>query len=92
MRTAAQRRGATLAHHDGGLEESSGLLPGLIQRADAVLFPVDCVSHQAVWLVKRLCRQDRKPFMPLRSAGLGSFLAALRSPAITALVGSVPDP
>jgi len=82
MRAAAQRCGATLAHHDGGIEENHGLLPALIQRADAVLFPVDCVSHQAAWLVKRLCRQAGKPFLPLRSAGLGSFLAALRDPAL----------
>jgi hypothetical protein len=52
-----------------------------VQRGDAVLFPVDCVSHQATWLVKRLCRQPGKTFVPLRSAGLGSFLAALRDPA-----------
>jgi hypothetical protein len=81
LRAAAERCGATLSHHDGGLEESNGLLSGLIQRADAVLFPVDCVSHQATWLVKRLCRQAGKSFVPLRSAGIGSFLAALRDPA-----------
>jgi hypothetical protein len=81
LRAAAERCGATLSHHDGGLEESNGLLSGLIQRADAVLFPVDCVSHQATWLVKRLCRQAGKTFVPLRSAGIGSFLAALRDPA-----------
>lgn len=86
LRAAAERCSATLAHHDGGLEESNGLLAGLIQRADAVLFPVDCVSHQATWLVKRLCRQAGKPFVPLRSAGLGSFLAALRDPAIAGIM------
>jgi hypothetical protein len=82
LRASAERCGATLAHHDGGVEESNGLLAGLIQRADAVLFPVDCVSHQATWLVKRLCRQAGKSFVPLRSAGLGAFLAALRGLAI----------
>ncbi len=87
LRAAAHRCGATLAHHDGGLEESGSLLPGLVQRADAVLFPVDCVSHQAAWHVKRLCRQAGKPFLPLRSAGLGSFLAALRDPAIAGRSG-----
>jgi hypothetical protein len=86
MRAAAERCSATFSHHDGGLEESNGLLAGLIQRADAVLFPVDCVSHQATWLVKRLCRQAGKPFVPLRSAGFGSFLAALRDPAIGSII------
>src|SRR6185295_2139404 len=86
MRASAERRGATLAHHDGGVEESNGLLAGLIQRADAVLFPVDCVSHQATWLVKRLSRQAGKSFVPLRSAGLGAFLAALRDPAVSSKI------
>ncbi len=90
LRASAELCGATLAHHDGGVEESTGLLDGLIQRADTVLFPVDCVSHQAVWAVKRLCRQAEKPYMPLRSAGLGSFLAALRHPAIIGLQRAVP--
>jgi len=88
MRASSERCGATLSHHDGGLEESNGLLDGLIQRADAVLFPVDCVSHQATWLVKRQCRQAGKPFLPLRSAGIGSFLAALRDPAIAGICRS----
>ena len=85
LRASAEEAGAKLVHHDGGIEESSSLLAGLIQRADAVLFPVDCVSHQATWIVKRLCRQAAKPFFPLRSAGQGSFLAALRDPALTGL-------
>jgi Uncharacterized protein conserved in bacteria (DUF2325) len=74
-------------HHDGGIEERGGLLPGLVSRADAVLFPVDCVSHAAMSLVKRLCRQAGKPFVPLRSAGLAPFCAALRNPALR----SAPD-
>jgi hypothetical protein len=32
-------------------------------------------------MVKRLCRQLGKPWLPLRSSGLGSFLAALSEPA-----------
>ena len=46
------------------------------------MFPVDCVSHEAVGTVKRLCRQAGKPYMPLRSAGIGSFVAALGRAAI----------
>jgi hypothetical protein len=80
LRDLAERCGAVLLHHDGGIEERGGLLPGLVSRADAVLFPVDCVSHTAMSLVKRLCRQAGKPFVPLRSAGLAPFCAALRNP------------
>ena len=78
IRAAASRLGAELLHHDGGIEDSAGLLPGLIGRADAVLFPVDCVSHAAVAMVKQLCRQGEKPYWPLRSTGVGAFLAAVQ--------------
>lgn len=79
LRGLSEARGASLLHHDGGVEHNPDLLAGLTSRADAVLFPVDCVSHEAVLLVRRQCRQVDKPFIPLRSAGATSFLAALRS-------------
>jgi Uncharacterized protein conserved in bacteria (DUF2325) len=77
LRALGERMGAAFLHHDGGIEEQSGLLAGLASRADLVLFPVDCVSHEAALTVKRLCRQAGKPFVPLRTAGQGAFLAAL---------------
>jgi Uncharacterized protein conserved in bacteria (DUF2325) len=77
LRSLGERLGATFNHHDGGIEEQSGRLAGLAGRADIVLFPVDCVSHEAALAVKRLCRQYGKPFVPLRSGGQGAFLAAL---------------
>jgi hypothetical protein len=64
-------------HHDGGVEERKGLLAGLVSRADAVFFPVDCISHEAARGLKRLCRQAAKPYFPLHSASLASFIAAL---------------
>lgn len=82
LRALAERFDATFLHHDGGIEDRGGLLPGLVSRADAVLFPVDCVSHAAMSLVKRLCHQAGKPFVPLRSAGLAPFYAALKNPAL----------
>jgi len=83
IRALAERRGAVLLHHDGGMEERGGLLPGLVSRADAVLFPVDCISHAAMSRIKRLCRQSSKPFMPLRSGGLAPFCAAVKSAALS---------
>lgn len=82
LRAFAERSGALFLHHDGGIEERSGLLQGLISRADAVLFPVDCISHAAMSLIKRTCRQAGKPFLPLRGAGLAPFCAALNSGAL----------
>jgi hypothetical protein len=77
LRNESEKRGARFLHHDGGVDDRSGLLAGLVSRADVVLFPVDCVSHEAVTLVKRLCRQMSKPYRPLRSSGMASFIAAL---------------
>ncbi len=77
LRASSERLGAHFLHHDGGVDDRSGLLGGLVSRADVVMFPVDCVSHEAVGTVKRLCRQMSKPFVPLRSTGMGSFVAAL---------------
>jgi hypothetical protein len=82
LRAVAERFGGIFLHHDGGIEERGGLLPGLVSRADVVLFPVDCVSHTAMSLVKRLCRQAGKPWVPLRSTGLAPFCAALQNPAL----------
>jgi hypothetical protein len=48
-------------------------------KADAVVFPMDCVSHSAVNKIKRLCRQSMKPYIPLRSTGVASFVAGLQS-------------
>ena len=77
LRASSERLGARFLHHDGGVDDRSGLLGGLVSRADVVMFPVDCVSHEAVGTVKRLCRQVSKPFVALRSTGMGSFVAAL---------------
>jgi len=82
VRGVVERSGAIFLHHDGGVEESAGVLAGMAVRANAVLFPVDCVSHAAVATIKHVCRQMEKPYLPLRSGGLGSFLAALGRPGV----------
>jgi hypothetical protein len=65
-------------HHDGGIDDRGGLLASQVARADRVYFPVDCVSHNAMIAVKRVARQLGKPYIPLRSSGLTSFVVALQ--------------
>jgi hypothetical protein len=77
FKAVIERAGGVLVHHDGGIEHSITLLPGLISRADCTVFPVDCVSHEAMGLLKRQCRQAAKPFVPLRTSSLASLLAGL---------------
>jgi hypothetical protein len=79
VRDALAAAGGELLAHDGGRHDSAAQLAGLIGRADRVVFPVDCVSHDAALTVKRLCRQLGKPWLPLRSSGVASFLSALTS-------------
>jgi len=53
-------------------------LPGGVIRADAAVYPTDCISHSAALKAKRLCRQAMKPYVPLRGSGVSSFVAGLR--------------
>jgi nicotinamide mononucleotide adenylyltransferase len=64
-------------YHDGGIEHSAALLPGLVSRADIAVFPVDCVSHDAAAGVKRVCRQLGKRYIPLRTSSLTCLLSGL---------------
>jgi len=80
LRLIVAKRGGTLLSHDGGVEETLAALPGLISRAGAAFFPVNCVSHSAVLLVKKCCREGGKPFVPLRTASVASFIAAVAGP------------
>jgi len=86
LRAVAEQAGAMLLHHDGGIENHLHLLGGLTSQADVVVFPVDCISHHAAHMVKQLCRQAGKQFVPLRSASVTSLLAALRQPDLAAAV------
>lgn len=78
-RALVERHGGEFLHHDGGREESLGAVTRALGTVDAVLCPVDCVSHAACLMVKRACKNMAKPFVPLRSSGLSSFVKGLRS-------------
>jgi hypothetical protein len=86
LKALVERTGARFLHHDGGIEHSSSLLPGLISRADVLLFPIDCISHDAVATLKRLCRQLEKPYLPLRTASLATLASSLAG-MVTSKVG-----
>jgi hypothetical protein len=79
LKRLTERIGAHFLHHDGGVEHSSGLLPGLISRADHIFFPIDCISHDAATAIKRLCRVMGKSYRPLRTASLTCLLSGLMS-------------
>ncbi len=86
LKSLVERAGGGFLHHDGGIEHSVTLLPGLIGRADVVVFPIDCISHDAMGMVKRQCRQSATRFLPLRTSSLACLLSGL------AAIESLPKP
>lgn len=76
-RALAQRLGLRLIHHDGGREESLSRLPDMINGADAVLCPTDCVSHAAYFKLKHHCKRTGKPCLLFKGAGVSGFALAL---------------
>ena len=78
FRALVERLNGHFIHHDGGIEDHEGQLGRILGQADVVLCPVDCVSHRACLRAKRFCKRTATPFVPLRSAGLSSFVTGLR--------------
>jgi hypothetical protein len=76
-RQMVENLGGCFIHHDGGKEVSRNILPKMLITADAVLCPVDCVSHDACNCVKKICKQNQKPFVLMRSASLSSLARGL---------------
>ena len=77
LRARAEASDACLLHHDGGQEETLKSLDGLIEQADVVFCPIDCISHQACLKAKHLCKRQAKPFVPLRSSSTSCFARAM---------------
>lgn len=76
-RQLVEKHGGRFVHHDGGREVAYAALPKMLSTADVVLCPVDCVSHSACICVKRMCKQNGKPFVMMRSSGLSSLARGL---------------
>jgi hypothetical protein len=60
--------------HDGGVEDRKGLLATALPGADLVVFPVDCIDHDSMNMLKRVCERHQVEYYPLRSASVASFI------------------
>ncbi|MBW2039270.1 MAG: DUF2325 domain-containing protein [Deltaproteobacteria bacterium] len=69
--------GGIFEYHSGYYGKGGEALENKVKWADVVLLPVNCVSHFASSIAKRLCKKEDKPFIPLPSAGLTSLYRAL---------------
>nr|WP_315595733.1 DUF2325 domain-containing protein [uncultured Cupriavidus sp.] len=74
IKALVERAGGRFQDHDGGLEDRKGRLPAMIASADVVVFPVDCVDHDSVNTLKRVCQHHGIAYHPLRSASVASFV------------------
>lgn len=81
IRDLVLRHGGEFQRHDGGLEDRKGLLASGVAWAALVVFPVDCIDHDSAGNLKRLCTRLGIAYLPLRSASVASFAAALANPA-----------
>ena len=78
LRSYVENNNGTFVHHDGGLESSMKELGPQVIQADRIYFPVDCISHSAMHVVKRTCNQKaHSSYTPLRSSSMSAFKLAL---------------
>jgi hypothetical protein len=79
FRELVERRNGRFIHHDGGREDARAQLWDVVRQADAVLCPLDCVSHDAVHRIKRFCERHTKPLVLLPRASLAAFNRGLNA-------------
>ena len=78
MESLVQNMGGKLVHHNGGSgKKELSNLPVLVADADAVIVPMDNVSHASALEAKRACKLFQRPYMPVKSSGLGALASAL---------------
>ncbi|GAB7543162.1 DUF2325 domain-containing protein [Cupriavidus sp. 8B] len=74
LKSLVESTGGQLVLHDGGIEDRKGLLAATVARADMVVFPVDCIDHDSMSMLKRVCERHQVAYYPLRTASVASFV------------------
>lgn len=74
LRRWVSAAGGELTVHDGGIEDRKGLLAAALAGADMAVFPVDCIDHDSMNMLKRVCERHQVSYHPLRTASLASFV------------------
>jgi hypothetical protein len=83
--------GGQLLVHDGGIEDRHGLLATMLPRAQMVVFPIDCISHNAMHVARQACARRGIACHPIRSASVASFVALMQRLATDAPVAAQPN-
>ncbi|WP_227247515.1 DUF2325 domain-containing protein [Paraburkholderia caribensis] len=74
IRRLVESAGGQMTVHDGGIEDRKGLLAATLRGADIVVFPVDCIDHDSMNMLKRICERGQITWYPLRTASVASFV------------------
>jgi hypothetical protein len=74
LKSLVESFGGEFIVHDGGIEDRKGLLAPAVARADRVVFPVDCIDHDSMNTLKRVCDRHDVPYHPVRTASVASFV------------------
>jgi Uncharacterized protein conserved in bacteria (DUF2325) len=80
LKRLVEAAGGDLVLHDGGVEDRKGLLAAALPGADIVVFPVDCIDHDSMNTLKRVCERHRIDYHPLRTASVASFVELMARP------------
>ena len=72
-----EEKGGIFEYHDGYMNGGSNGLENKIRRADVVLCPVNCNSHNACSMVKRFSKKYEKPVNMLANSSLSSISQSL---------------
>lgn len=91
-RAVVMRFNGSFARHDGGIEDSRQRLEPMLAAADAVVCPLDCVSHDACRRAKRFCKRHGKPCILLPGSSISAFATAVESVARQGLAPEAGSP
>jgi len=65
-------------HHDGGREDGHFKLGSNLSQADAVLCPLDAISHDAMNWIKQHCEYNSKQLVMMPRSSLSAFVKGLK--------------
>jgi Uncharacterized protein conserved in bacteria (DUF2325) len=74
LRQIVESVGGDFVVHDGGIEDRKGAFAAALPKADVVVFPVDCIDHDSMNLLKRVCDRHQVDYHPVRTASVASFV------------------
>ncbi|OGR26410.1 MAG: hypothetical protein A2277_02455 [Desulfobacterales bacterium RIFOXYA12_FULL_46_15] len=72
-----EKAGGEFDYHDGYMKNSSDNMEARVKRCDIVICPVNCNSHNACLMVKKLCYRYNKPLKILNSSSLSAVTQVL---------------